>query len=188
MLSEVELVDWINQMASSSLKTIDDAYTGKELLFILIKLTDNNDAISQIKEGHTSLERNKNFQTIRRLLQQNGVDADFQIKNAVEGNTNELLKIARIVWNFEKTLNEEEDDEYEDPDEIEALLDRCEDELSAKIEALKRKKDDIDEIALERNFYFDKLLQIEQVTKGKPDCIKVEMVYTNIPKEMEEVE
>lgn len=159
-------LQWINNQTGANFLTLSEARSGKELIDALVKITGFSQYISNIRAGTTQQERVANFQTIRKIFQEVGESFPFTIKNLAEGNEQELDELIQTIISIEYRLNtSKEDASAVDDDELNYLFDQAEKEIQSRVIQQKRCMEEIEEIALERDFYQQKLMKIESYAK-----------------------
>ncbi|EAX98917.1 hypothetical protein TVAG_242820 [Trichomonas vaginalis G3] len=168
---------WLNDETGSNFKTLSESRSGKEIADLLIRSTNLNEHISEIKIGQTQLDRTFNFQTIRKIMREVGVSFPYDIRKITEGDENEILQLLNAIRKIvdqqsgiqeevlEYDIEEEDKDEFEN---VESLFDDVEKELQNRILQQNTMKQEIELHAQERDFYLSKLMQIEKLTKKYP--------------------
>ena len=162
----MESLNWINDQTGANFLSLKEARSGKELIDALVKITGLEQYVSSIRAGTTQQERAFNFQTIRKIFQDVGESFPFTIKTLAEGNEEELDKLIQIMMNIESKMNASKENENAiDPDELNVIFDQAEKEIQNRVLQQKRLMEEIEDIALERDFYLQKLMTIEGMSK-----------------------
>lgn len=179
-MNSIEALKWINEETGANFKSISEVRSGKEVADLLIRSTNLNNFIGDIKIGQTQYERQGNFQTIRKIMREVGESFPFIIRNLYEGDEAEITKLLNAVRRIVEQQSglhdevleydniEEEDNEIGEQSDVEELFDEVEKELQNRILIHNSIKQEIEYHARERDFYLSKLMKIEQLTKKYP--------------------
>ena len=162
----MESLNWINDRTGANFLSLSEARSGKELIDALVKITGLDQYVSNIRAGTTQQERACNFQTIRKILQEVNEGFPFTIKSLAEGNEQELDKLIHVIMNIEEKYNESKLSENAiDDDELNTIFEQAEGEIQSRVIQQKKLWEEIEDLALERDFYLQKLMTIEELTK-----------------------
>ena len=165
-MNDNELIQWLNSATGAQLSTLKEASSGMEICLALTDLANDRKAKKWIKNGKTVEERKSNFQLASTMFEHLGLAFTYDISKLSKGDR---VEIRNLLQEIVSLTNEEgegqnqsdgsgEEEEYD----IDNLLSNLEDDLDQKLESAKELSQQLDEIAEERNFYFDKLLRIEK--------------------------
>ena len=166
-MNDNELIQWLNNATGAQLSTLKEASSGMEICLALTDLANDRKAKKWIKNGKTVEERKSNFQLAANMFEHLGLAFTYDVNKLSKGDRVEIRNLLQEIvglTNEEGEPQNQSDDGAEEEDEydIDNLLSNLEDDLDQKLESAKELSQQLDEIAEERNFYFDKLLRIEK--------------------------
>ena len=156
MSNQTELIDWLNSQVDGydiKANSLQDLADGQEICLFLTLLA-NPESTSKISKGNTQYDFSKNFRLAKTLFGLLGKEFDFEIQKLTQGDEDELLNLLSTL----PSLTESEEMTLDD------LIIRLENDLSQKLQEMKEFRQQMDKVAAERDFYFDKLLRIEKAS------------------------
>jgi hypothetical protein len=167
-LDESSVIGWLNSRTGSRLRNIREAQSGAAICRFLCSVTDSPEMISRIQQGTTLEERTANYRLIKELFEILKFDFNYDIDALANQNRMAFLDLATDLISLEED-NETRGDTTDDTDgfgdELEALLGELESNLAGKLQDLGDLQTELKDLALERDFYFSKLLRMEKVCK-----------------------
>jgi hypothetical protein len=168
LIDEATVLEWLNSNAGSRVRSIREAQSGAALCRLVCNLTDSPEMISRIQRGTTLEERPANFRLIQELIEVLKLGFDYDVDALANGNRMEFLALVRDLMSLEED-NEPHGDNTDDTDgfgdELETLLSDLETNLAGKLQDLAEFQAELKDLALERDFYFSKLLRMEKICK-----------------------
>lgn len=168
-----ELISWLNAQMSdkkNNATSISDLRDGKEICLYLSSIT-NPDYSSRISQGKSQYDFAQNFSLAKKLFGLLGHDFEFKIPQLTKGDENELFQLLSAL----PSLKESEEITLDN------LLDELENDLTKKLVAMKEFKREIDNVAAERDFYYNKLIRIEEASHGyKPASVEPVTQYLEL--------
>lgn len=182
-----DLLNWLQDLTQSEFSSIEDTKTGKEILLAMITISKNSDMITQIKNGSTQLEKSSNFQNVRKIFQQFEINFPFSIKKLCSGDTEELTLLLQEMYNYYNEHNRDDANVHYSDSDIDTILDKAEEELKEKYEEMLEFSKNIEDYAVARNFYLEKLLAIEEASKQyhPGDVSSITKILTVVPSDFE---
>ena len=165
-MNDSDLIQWLNNTTGSQISTIKEASSGMEICLALTDLANDRKAKKWIKNGKTLDERKNNFQLASSMFEQLGIAFNYDINKLAKGDRAEIRTLLQEIVSLTNEEDENQNESHEDADDngidIDGLIASLEEDLDQKLEAAKELSQQLDEVAEERNFYFDKLLKIEK--------------------------
>ena len=171
-MNEDELVSWLNAKGNGKLKTIEDARSGREICYYLVILTGKPKYHKQVGPGKTTSECSANFQLAKLIFYTElNRSFDYSIAKLVEGDKKDLL---RLVSELQSLENIQLSGDIDIP--IDNIINELERDLENQWHNCIDFRENLDRIAKERDFYFNKLQTILDLSSQYPKE-EIETVY-----------
>lgn len=180
-MEEQQLVDWLNKKGNGKLKAIEDAKTGREICFFLVLLTGKPDYHKRIGIGKTTSECSANFQLAKLMFfHELNRPFNYTIAKLVDGNREELIRLLKEL----QSLDVQSVDDVDIP--IDHFITELETDLENQWKNCIEFRDNLDKISKERDFYFNKLQTILELTRNykKEDVETVFQIITAYPNDL----
>jgi hypothetical protein len=161
IMTEEDLFRWFNKKSNDQLTSFEDHRLSRNICYYLITLTGDTQIAPKVQLGKTHFERSTNFQIAKSLFGQMNRGFDYNIAMLVDGNHDEIMRLVREL----ATLDTDEKDE-DIP--LDNLLDALQDDLVNKLREARAFREEMDAVAEERDFYFQKLVKASVAAKKYP--------------------
>lgn len=159
----MDLLQWFSQRTGSQITSTDDIKISRQICYFLIQLSGKPQLADKVTLGKTQYERSANFQLAKTWFgSELNLPFDYSIAKLVEGNSEEILRLLDQL----RSLVYEDNIEENEVTSLDDLLDDLQDDLVNKMRAAKEYRDELDNIAHERDFYMDKLARIIEATQS----------------------
>jgi hypothetical protein len=153
-MSEAEqLLSWLNSRTNCELSALNDQRISRQICYYLVGVAGKPEVAQKITIGKNPFERSTNFQIAKSLMGLMDCPFTFNLAKLVDGDSAEMVALLRAL----SALDGRADDCDLSLDE---LLEALNDDLTAKLAELLEFQGEMDTIARERDFYFDKLKRI----------------------------
>jgi hypothetical protein len=161
-----ELLAWLNAKTESNLDSIEDDRLSRTICFYLVNLTGQAELAAKIKTGKKQVDKSSNYQLAKSLL--GCLDCAFPCKivNLVEGSREAIVSLLQTLVDLDRAGNDDDDDNGEFS--LDNLLDALQEDLVGKLRDARDFRDQMDALARERDFYFDKLHRIALAANAYP--------------------
>ena len=168
---DMKLVNWLNNQVNGHAKSMKDEASGYDICKFLIEVTESKGKIKRVMAGSTEEERRNNFGLVQEVYSDMAWDFTYDMEKLVEGDRHELRHLIQDLAAIVSEADaESEISRYQGHGtfNLEKLMNDLENDLQEKYEEIKRTMAEIEDVAEERNFYFDKLLRSEKVCDMYP--------------------
>ncbi|EAX97797.1 hypothetical protein TVAG_157820 [Trichomonas vaginalis G3] len=157
-MKDSDIIAWLNESTGGQLQSFKDASTGREICFVLADLAEDRKSKKMVSMGKTPEEKAANFEIASRIYEQLGLTFNYDINLLVQGDKNEIRNLIQEIISLSNDPSED----------IDGLLQTLENDLKEKLEEAKTQSKQLEDVALERDFYFEKLRKIEAVARRYP--------------------
>ena len=174
-----EIMDWFTEKTDEQFQNFKDVQRGSAICSYLCDLSDKSDMKNQIQSGSTYEERHSNYELAKLLIEEIGLEFTYDIDKLSRLDKTEFIRFAQEIMSLEdddeqiqydqiplqnKQDPEEDVEEMEDTGDFDfdSLFAELDADLHEKLKSIQQFQEELDEYGDERNFYFDKLVEIEK--------------------------
>lgn len=174
-----EIMDWFTEKTDEQFQNFKDVQRGSAICSYLCDLSDKSDMKNQIQSGSTYEERHSNYELAKLLIEEIGLEFTYDIDKLSRLDKTEFIRFAQEIMSLEdddeqiqydqiplqnKQDPEEDVEEMEDTGDFDfdSLFAELDADLHEKLKSIQQFQKELDEYGDERNFYFDKLVEIEK--------------------------
>lgn len=161
-MNDDELVQWLNDATGSQITTLKDASSGMEICLALSDLADDKKAKKKITNGKTLEEKKNNFQVAANIFERLGISFNYDITKLAKGDRTELRSLLQEIISLTTSGEEQGEEDVEEEVDIDGLISILENDLAEKLESANSLSQELDDVAEERDFLFEKLRKIEK--------------------------
>jgi hypothetical protein len=173
------LVQWLREKTGLKIDSLGDPHLSGAVCFYLVNLTGQSDLAAKIRPGDKPIDISGNYQLAKALLGTMNCPFPSSVGKLVDGNEEELATLLQTLASLPQGDNEDNDD---DEPSLDNFLDALQGDLLAKLRASREFRDEMDAVAQERDFYFDKLRRITEVAQAyPPDSVAVVTRVIRLP-------
>ena len=161
-----EILAWLNGRTGSKLQSLKEAQTGYEICCFLCSLPEtagSPELRSSIKAGTTFEERKDNFELAKDILELLQLPFAYDIQKLAKGDRAEFVRFANDVMSLD-----DGDESISEDNELDSFLGELEANLEQKMREVEEFQAELNECATERDFYFNKLMRIEEACQDYP--------------------
>jgi uncharacterized hydantoinase/oxoprolinase family protein len=168
LVDDPSVLEWLSSRTGSRVKTLREAQTGVAISRFLCQFAESPKSLALIQRGSTLEERKSNYQLIQKFFGVLKFDFHYDVDALADYNRAEFFSLVNDLSAFVEE-NEIHADTTDDTDgfgdDLEALISELESNLATKLEDLTESQAELKDLAIERDFYFSKLLRMEKVCK-----------------------
>jgi len=169
-----ELLAWLNQKVDTQVTSLTDQKISRSICYYLVNLAGSPAIAEKCTMGKNPFERATNFQYVKSLMGMLDCPFPFNLEKLKNCDANEVLALLRAVAAI--GAKPEASDGMSDDDALDALMGELEEDLARKLEAAEEFQRQMDLVARERDFYFDKLRRILDATRTQQPGAVVHVV------------
>lgn len=147
------LLRWLNSKTGGVLRSIVEARTGREIALATILIADQPSYEDSITKGITERDRRDNFNLVQMILSTLNVPFEYDIDSLANEDQIQLFGLVEDLYALDTDL----------------MLDKLETDLKTRLKELINFKEKMKQVAEERDFYFEKLLEVERESHKYPD-------------------
>ena len=187
MSVETEIVDWFSAKAGSTIQSFKEVQRGAEICIYLCDISDNPEEKKQIQPGSSYEERLSNYELAKTLIENLGLEFTYDLNKLARLDKAEFIRFAQEIMSLEEddepiqyenqtpneenegeveVVDEEEEEEFYDQFDFDSLFAELVADLNKDMEQIHQLQEEINEHLEERNFYLNKLLDIEKICKS----------------------
>jgi hypothetical protein len=162
MNEDGRLLEWLNTRANSPVSSLADPKVSREICYFLVNLAGKPELAAKIEIGKTPFERSANFQLAKSLLGILDRPFPFALARLVECDPAEVGALLQGIADLDPPSGDGDFFSLDD------LMDILQDSLMQKLGDAEAFQTELDAIARERDFYYDKLRRMWHATTAYP--------------------
>jgi hypothetical protein len=177
MSDSARILEWLNLRTGSLLKSIREAQSGREICQLLCDIADSPQSKGEIQRGGSVEERTANYNLVQSLLGLMHLEFPYDIEQLANLDKTEFIRLATDLMSLTEDDSHHDDvadtstsETGADAEEIDNLIGELEANLEEKMQKMGEFQSEMNDYAVERDFYLSKLMKVEKACKGySPD-------------------